>query len=172
VEALSQDDIVVALRNPATEYYIAFIAEQDGESLICTLSNEVTAELPVGNYNLEIYGNDKSQMLKFEENYARVIPSTATSTAFVRVAYIVVNNIKFYRTPSMDIPTTQQENIYGWYAWVAEEEIQGVPYNALYTVYDTSSPAGVVYHWGTTAATEFIQEAYEYRMTEYVPANV
>ena len=175
---LVSSDIVVSLRNPATGYYTAFLAtQQDANTILCELSKEVTAELPIGNYNIEVYYNDKTDILYYAENYARVVFSSAIEVEFVRISYIIVNNLRYERNAIADLTKfLPDENLLAGYAWKLEEgvEIEDPSYATLFTVYEIPSVGSGTYRFGNPLQGEIEGKHYitTYQVTKYTPANV
>ena len=179
VEAITATDIVVALYNPATGYYTAFFCEQgSATSLTCSITSANTILMPVGNYNLEVYTSDKTDMLYFEENFARVLPSSAEEVNFIKTSYIVVNNLKYERYEAADysqaIMTEFAFN--GQYAWRynGEETVSPIEAITLRTAQEEPSAGMLTYYTVDGADTQSGDpEEHEYdRLTEYDKANI
>lgn len=70
-------DITIALRNPANrKSYLLTTVADDEDTVSANLTAEQTSQMTVGTYNLEIYSTNKANILYFEQNFARVIPSS------------------------------------------------------------------------------------------------
>lgn len=167
-EPILSQDIIVALRNPATDYSVAFLATPGTESeLICTITSADTALMPVGNYNLEIYDYDKTEMLRFVENYAVVKPSSANGKEFIKVPYIMVNGAKYERQSLADfsIDYLIEKGFVGRYAW--ETADTGATFSIVRTRNAIPSVGENVYF----VAGDTVETIYA-SVNEYVPSNI
>lgn len=78
-ESVSSVDYIAALRHPAsgTSIVMSLTEDVDDEKVIvASLTAAQTLELPVGNYNLEVYTQGATEMVEFRENFVRAIESS------------------------------------------------------------------------------------------------